>query len=276
MRHPQDVKSSHPWIEAAAFEATSQGEVLEAVLDKLHQGLKQRTQTGGKPLTVVFDVDSTIFDVKPRTLRILREWAITKEARAISPRLCEWALSLGSHQLAYTLRESAEGNGYPSDDPGAEAFLKALVPFWMKRFFSHEYVLTDVAMPGAVEFAWAVRDAGALPIYLTGRDEPGMGKGTRALLNHWGFPLDHGHGQLILKPYFGMDDSDFKDNALHEIRSHTEVVALFDNEPANFHVFEKNFPEAMLVFLHSNCSRKEAKAVKRIYKIHDFQRIFPR
>jgi hypothetical protein len=47
-------------------------------------------------------------------------------------------------------------------------------------------------------------------------------------------------------------------------------VALFDNEPANFHVFEKNFPEAWLVFFHSNCSAKEAKVVSRVYWVDSF------
>jgi hypothetical protein len=89
-------------------------------------------------------------------------------------------------------------------------------------------------------------------------------------LEHWGFPSDPRVSELLMKPSFGTDDAEFKDEALRELRIDGNAVALFDNEPANFHVFEKNFPEAWLVFYHSNCSTKEAKPVKRIYRIENF------
>ncbi|MGZ3705510.1 MAG: hypothetical protein ACXWP1_06015, partial [Bdellovibrionota bacterium] len=76
--------------------------------------------------------------------------------------------------------------------------------------------------------------------------------------------------QVIMKPNAGLDDSEFKDEALRELRIGGNAVALFDNEPANFHVFEKNFPEAFLVLFHSNCSQKEARTVKRLFRIDNF------
>jgi hypothetical protein len=82
--------------------------------------------------------------------------------------------------------------------------------------------------------------------------------------------MDPNHSRLLMKPNAGLDDSEFKDEALRQLRIEGNVVALFDNEPANFHVFEKNFPEAWLVFYYSNCSTKEARGVKRIYRIENF------
>lgn len=264
------VRSEHPWISAAKFEATSQREVLSAILEQVRRECRQRIKHGGKQVKVVFDLDSTVIDVKPRSLRIIKEFAGTKEALAIAPDLVEWALNLKAHQLSYTLRDSAEANGLTNAHPKAEEFIKALTKYWLPRFFSDAYLYMDHPTAGAQEFVRAVVDAGAVAVYLTGRDEPGMSRGTRSHLSHWGFPLSERHTRLLMKPNFGMDDAEYKDSALRDLRIRADAVALFDNEPANFHVFEKNFPEAKLVFLHSSCSLKEAKPVQRIYRIEDF------
>lgn len=266
----ESAKSQHPWIESSVFESHSQQAVLQGVLDSVRDACKARVKTGGKPVKVVFDLDSTIFDVKPRTLRILKEFALTPRAREISPALADWSLSLNAHRLLYTLEESAVANKVPSADGKAEAFLKEAFQYWLKRFFTHSFVTTDYATPGAVDFVNRVVDLGAVAVYLTGRDWPGMGRGTQTMLEYCGFPVDPRCTELIMKPNSGLDDAEFKDEALRELRTEGNAVALFDNEPANFHVFEKNFPEAWLVFFHSNCSSKEAKPVKRLYKIENF------
>ena len=264
------LRSEHPWIAATKFEPLEQKVVLQNVLAAIEEQNNKRIQHGGKPVAVVFDLDSTIFDVKPRTLRILKEFASTEEAKSISPVVAEWCHSLKAHRLLYTLQESAAANEFPKHEKNAEQFMKAAFKFWLARFFTHEYVLTDHPTAGALDFVRAVVDRGALAIYLTGRDTPGMGRGTKTMLEHWGFPTESHHTKLVMKPSFGMDDAEFKDEALRDLRMHTEAVALFDNEPANFHVFEKNFPEASLVFLHSNCSQKPAKSVNKIYRIENF------
>lgn len=266
----ESAKSNHPWIESAVFEAHSQQEVLGGVLKSVKEACAARQKTGGKPVTVVFDLDSTIFDVKPRTLRILKEFALTAQAREISPELAEWSLSLNAYRLLYTLEESAVANKVPAAGDKAEVFLKEAFRYWHKRFFTHSYVATDHATPGAVDFVNRVVDLGAVAVYLTGRDWPGMGKGTQTMLEYCGFPVDPRCTQLIMKPSYGLDDAEFKDEALRDLRTTGNAVALFDNEPANFHVFEKNFPEAWLVFYHSNCSSKPAKPVSRLYKIENF------
>ncbi len=266
----QSTKSRHPWIQNAAFEPLSQAQVLEGVLQKVKEANRHRIDRGGKPVKVVFDLDSTIFDVKPRSLRILKEFALSKEARSISTEMAEWSLTLPAFRLLYTLEESARENAAPAEEGVRQQYLQAAFRFWMKRFFTNEYLAIDQPTLGAVEYVNRIVDAGAIAVYLTGRDWPGMGKGTRSMLEQNGFPIHKSCSELFMKPNFQMDDAEYKDEALRDLRSTSDTVALFDNEPANFHVFEKNFPEAWLVLLHSNCSQKEAKPVKRIYKIDSF------
>jgi hypothetical protein len=266
----QSTKSQHPWIQNAKFEALSQAQVLEGVLQKVKEANSARINKGGLPIKVVFDLDSTIFDVKPRSLRILKEFALSKEARAISAEMAEWSLSLPAYRLLYTLEESAKENSAPADEKLRKQYLQAAFQFWLKRFFTNEYLAIDQPTLGAVEYVNRIVDAGAIAVYLTGRDWPGMGKGTRSMLEQNGFPMSERCSELFMKPNFQMDDAEYKDEALRDLRSTSHTIALFDNEPANFHVFEKNFPEAWLVLFHSNCSQKEAKPVKRIYKIDSF------
>jgi hypothetical protein len=203
-------------------------------------------------------------------LRILKEFALSRRAREISPAMADWSLGLSAHNLLYTLEESALANEVPGPEEQAKEFLKEAFHFWRKRFFTHSYLTVDRPNPGAVDYVNRVVDAGAVAVYLTGRDWPGMGRGTETMLAYCGFPTDPRCSQLIMKPNYGLDDSEFKDSALRELRADGEAVALFDNEPANFHVFEKNFPEALLVFYFSNCSTKEAKPVKKLYKVENF------
>jgi hypothetical protein len=266
----QSAKSSHPWIESSAFEPLSQPEILGGILGSVQEACRARVKSGGKPVKVVFDLDSTIFDVKPRSLRILKEFALTKEAREISPSLVDWSLSLDAYRLLYTLHESAAANSAPANEPRAEEYMREAFQFWRRRFFTHSFVMTDHPTPGAVDYVNRVVDAGAVAVYLTGRDWPGMGRGTRAMLEQSGFPVDPRVTELLMKPSNGLDDAEFKDEALRDLRQEGNAVALFDNEPANFHVFERNFPEAWLVFYHSNCSEKEARPVKRLYRVENF------
>lgn len=266
----QSAKSTHPWIEGARFETLSQTEVLEGVLKSVKEEVALRIKNGGKRVKVIFDLDSTIFDVKPRSLRILKEFAFTKEAREISPAIADWSVTLNSHSLLYTLEESARANGVQGSEEELKTYLKAAFRFWLARFFTHSYLGSDHPTPGAVDFVNRVVDLGADAVYLTGRDWPGMGRGTQTMLEYCGFPVDPRVTELIMKPNAGLDDSEFKDDALRELRASSNAVALFDNEPANFHVFEKNFPDAWLVFYHSNCSTKEARGVNRLYKIDNF------
>ncbi|MCO5142283.1 MAG: HAD family hydrolase [Oligoflexia bacterium] len=266
----ESLKSNHPWIDSTNFSSTPSEEVLRTVLDKVEIAVKNRIKNGGKEVKVVFDLDSTIFDVKPRTLRIIKEFGATKEAKDISTEIAEWSQQITSCSLLYTLEERARAKDTPGTEEEKRAYFSKAMSYWWKRFFSDAYLCNDRPSAGAVDYVHKVVDLGAKVIYLTGRDWPGMSKGTKSSLQNSGFPFHQEISELYMKPAAGQDDAEFKDEVLREIRVDSEVIALFDNEPANFHVFEKNFPEAMLVFIHTNCSSKPAKPVKLAHKISDF------
>lgn len=256
-------RSQHPWIQESRFSTQPGAQALIEILNEIGKLVSE----GHKP-TLVFDLDSTIFEVRTRTLRILKEFIRSNPGRC--ERLAAISLQLKPQDLLYTLEETIQPYGYDLLDPERVALRADLLAFWKERFFSSEYLLHDLPVPGSRSYVGAVWRGGAKIIYLTGRERAPMIRGTEAQLRHWGFPVSGPHVSLAMKPTKEMEDSDFKDAFLDELSQRSEVLALYDNEPANFAGFQKSFPSAKLFFRYSTCSAKPAPAVHGVIKIDDF------
>jgi hypothetical protein len=204
-------------------------------------------ERGALPI-VVFDLDSTLFSTGPRNLRILREFAASRgdlDAQ-VSARID----ALDPGEMGWNVADDLRRLGV------ADArLLSQLRSFWSRRFFTDEYVLEDAPVPGAAVYVRGCHDAGALIYYLTGRHETGMGRGTARALAQHGFPLGAERSILHLKSSFEIDDSEFKSEAVADIRSHGGVVvASFENEPGNANRLARAFPDALhfwLTTMHS-------------------------
>ena len=197
-----------------------------------------------RPPVVVFDLDATLFDNRQRTLEILMEYR--EEIAADDPDLADALLRLDVPEIDYLLTDTLKACGIYRAD-----LVKAISVFWHDRFFTDEYIACDVAMAGAPEYVRACYEAGAVLVYLTGRDIPGMLAGTVAKLRDDGFPIAVAGTELILKPDPNMSDEAFKRTALPTIDRVGEVVAFFDNEPANCNLAKAMFPEAIVVELET-------------------------
>jgi hypothetical protein len=142
--------------------------------------------------------------------------------------------------------------------------------YWMKTFFTSEYLKYDVPYQGAPEFAQTLHQLGADIVYLTGRDEPNMGEGTRKNLIRDGFPWEREKTHLLMKPYFEMSDLEYKKSAATFIRERGQLVASFENEPPNLAALYQIFPESMHVFVDTVCSDHHASPCDGIYRIAGF------
>ena len=114
-------------------------------------------------------------------------------------------------------------------------------------------------------------EAGAFVYYLSGRDEPGMGAGTRAALRQHGFPCGTGT-TLHLKPAFEMPDIEFKKEAFADIEHlGMTVVAVFENEPANANAFKERFPNATVFFIRTITSKNPAPLRPDVVPFNSFE-----
>lgn len=200
---------------------------------------------------VVFDLDHTLYDNRPRTLLILAEFAATLPAaqQDAAAKIRGLALKDVRYRLADTL--AAAGIADASLVAAAEAY-------WAPRFFSDAYAALDVPLPGAADFVRDLWRRGALVVYLTGRDAPRMFSGTSESLKKWGFPIGVRGSQLVLKPTQEEKDEAFKQASLDQVSALGAVVASFENEPGNLAAMAQRWPEALAVFLDTDFNPKGA------------------
>ena len=149
--------------------------------------LARLADTGG---SVVFDLDSTLLDNRPRQAQILRDFA----QQVGEP---SFAAVAASDFDGWDLRRALDHAGVPR--PVISARYGEARRFWQERFFTSAYCRHDQSIPGAVKFVNEVARAGRV-IYLTGRP-PAMRDGTLESLGRLGFPRPgDGETQLLLKP----------------------------------------------------------------------------
>jgi len=203
-----------------------------------------RDWEGERAPVVVFDLDATLFDNRPRTLEILME--LREDVAGEDPELADALLHLDVNKIEYLLTDTLKGCGIYRAD-----LVKTVTGYWHDRFFTDEYIACDLPLPGAPEYVRDVHEAGAVVVYLTGRDIPGMLVGTVAKLRDEGFPFAVAGTELILKPDEHMHDEAFKRGALPTLARLGEVVAFFDNEPANCNLCTRLFPDSVVVALET-------------------------
>jgi hypothetical protein len=230
--------SKHPVYPRLA--ATQQHELLQRIVTRsAHDPSGDR----GKPTPVVcFDLDGTLFDNRPRTAAILKELAETW--RTSHPDMAARLRSANPEQMAYLLTDTLERLAITDTARVAEA-----QTFWRDRFFGDDHLRYDVPVPGAVEFAKACYAKGATLVYLTGRDLPLMGLGTFKSLRDVGFPIGVPGTELVLKPDAAMPDEAFKRLEAPKLARVGEIIASFDNEPANCNTLLEQNPgcESILI-----------------------------
>jgi phosphoglycolate phosphatase-like HAD superfamily hydrolase len=210
--------------------------MLSGLIDTL------RTRRNGRSRVLIFDLDGTLMDNRPRVVGILHEMSLAW--RAHHPEASERLASADVDGMTYTLEDNLRLLGI--DDAG---LLEAGFAFWKERFFTDGYLHHDVAVPGAVDFARRCHDAGANLVYLTGRDLPNMAIGTFASLRDLGFPIGVVGTELVTKPSFDLPDEEFKNGVAAELARLGEVLAVFDNEPANCNILLDHYPSSASVLV---------------------------
>lgn len=256
-----EPKARKAWVEACEFHPLTNAEVLRQVE-------KETRETNLKP-TVLLDLDSTLYEVGPRTYQILKEWVASVESSAFA-KVREVVAQLKHEHVGYSMIDTFGALGLSHTDATIADAVKSAYQFWGKRFFTNEYLAHDQVYEGAAEFARKLHDAGAELIYLTGRDEPGMGKGTRDRLRQDGFPWEKERTHLLLKKNFHLDDLEHKAGAAEYVKQTGHLVASFENEPPNLVALSDIFPQSMHVFMDTVYSEKPAMPKKGLYRITAF------
>jgi hypothetical protein len=229
------------------------GNVLELVLE--------RAREMGSQAVVAFDLDSTLFDNRPRQARILREFGAERAVPALKGCLpTHWgsAFDMKGAMRQCGLTESEVQSLYPEARR-----------FWLERFFTSAYCVDDVPVLGAVEFVQALAKTGAQICYVTGRHEE-MRAGTLEAMRRCGLPLPNGNVRLILKPAPEQHDDDFKREAHRHLSDFGVLIAAFDNEPTHVNDYRLTFPDASIVHLATDHSGRPVALLEGISAVPNF------
>jgi predicted secreted acid phosphatase len=258
------------WISACHFHDMTESEVLHEVARRVTELKASAKGDQEKHPLVLFDLDSTLYEVGPRTFQILKEWLASSES-ARFPEVARALDRLEHAHVGYSIGDTLSAAGLDIESASIKDAIQAIKPFWASRFFTSAYLPYDHAYPGSADFAKKVYELGAEIVYLTGRDQPGMGDGTRQNLIRDGFPWEVERTHLLLKAAAHLPDLQHKVDAAEYIRRHGTLVASFENEPPNIAALYEVFPDAMHVFVDTVYSDHCAMPRQGLYRIKGFR-----
>lgn len=234
--------------------------LLASLIEKLPAW---QAQTGRVPL-MVFDLDATLFDNRPRTLEILMNYR--EEIAEQQPEVAEALGALTTERVHYLLSDTLRGCGITRANVVSD-----VTRYWHDRFFTDDHCQYDAPIEGSVEYVRACHEAGAAVIYMTGRDIAGMLLGTMSSLRDCGFPIAVAGVEVVLKPDATMPDEAFKRSALPTLERLGDVVAFFDNEPANCNLAKAMFPDATIVLLDTQKVPYAPELAEDVQVVTDFR-----
>lgn len=215
-----------------------------SILNLILKDVKKLLQAGQTP-HFVFDLDSTLFCVSPRTEQILREFADLEPVKARYPEASELLKNAYATPKDWGIRSILERSGIKENI----SFFNAIREHWIEKFFSSHHLHNDEPYKGALEFVKHVHDLGGIVKYLTGRDRETMEEGTILSLNAHGFPLI-GSNYLNMKPDKSHNDAEFKLRYFEQFTPEQHSITwFFENEPVIIDAVERSCPELNIVFV---------------------------
>jgi len=211
---------------------------------------------------LAFDLDSTLFDNRPRQAKIVRDFGKARGLSVLQACKPEYFIS------GWDLESALFRCGLSQEE--LKACLAQVRQFWQERFFTNAYCIEDVPIPGAKKYLDACLKTSAQLVFVTGRPED-MEEGTIACLKKHGMPTPGGRVHLLMKPLEQKDDDLFKRQAHSRIASLGELIAVFDNEPTHINDYAQQFPDAFVFWLDTGHSGRDVELRPGIVALSNFE-----
>lgn len=213
-------------------------------LVEISQFVTQEAKTSR--VAVIFDLDSTLFCVSPRTQEILRRLGHAPEFDAQFSEASEILRNIEVLPTDWGIRGALQRQKLIATDE----LIKTVRDYWRKHFFAGAFLDYDTIYPSANEYVRHLHELGAHILYLTGRGDTPMREGTRKELERWGFPFFE-DSKLYMKPSDVQTDEGFKAAALNQIAEHYDHIWFFENEPIIIQQVRDLVPKVRIVFVNS-------------------------
>lgn len=200
---------------------------------------------GRAPLALL-DVDLTLVDNAPRSRAIFTDWVASLRGHWSG---FEAAIArVGTLPIVFSAEANLRALGVTD-----EALLRDGLAHWWRAFFTARYALLDTPIPGSIEAALALREAGATLVYLTARPAS-LADATVTRLRELGLPVAVPGALLVTKDDAAEADRSFKERALGWLGTVGRPVIMVDNEPGHVNAMRAVFPDAHAVLLETRHS----------------------
>jgi hypothetical protein len=213
---------------------------------------------------VVFDLEGTLLDNRPRILQILQEFS--RETKYITPDAAQKLSTLTLPLIQYRLNDTLASVGIMD-----KVVVDNAAAFWAERFYNDEYLKYDQPTPGSVDFVRRLYSSGARIVYVSGRDAQRQLIGTVKALRQYGYPIGIQGTELIMKPTVTTQDAIFKQQITNYLRHFGTVVAAFDTEPANANVYRRAFPDATVAIYEAPRAPNPPPLLADVQRLVSFQ-----
>jgi hypothetical protein len=199
----------------------------------------------GVPVTVVFDLDNTVFDTRTRTLNAARAFDEARGTQHFA------GCDVGDMQVDG--RSTASKLGLPDD------VIEAFAAFWEDSFWTPAHLAHDVPIKDMVELVQRAQATGATVKFLTGRCA-NFHDDTMIALQNAGLAVDP--KDLVCKPDMSVRTAPFKEQHLKAWSSSSEL-GFFVTEGVRDLLHVKGFlPDVPLLRL--DCTFEDAQGLGQV------------
>ncbi len=194
----------------------------------------------------VFDLDSTLICVRGRTQAILRSAPDDPPLKQICAGQVDLFKTIEVHPTDYGLKQILIRKGIRL----SSSCFYNLSGYWTHCFFSGDFLKHDELYKGVCSYLSQLKKTNVDIMYLTGRSQKSMGKGTYKQLKGWSLPLKRKEF-LMMKQNNFTEDAVYKVNCLEKLSQRYKRIWFFENEPATMNLISQKLPEVQLVFVNS-------------------------
>jgi hypothetical protein len=199
----------------------------------------------GVPVTVVFDLDNTVFDTRHRTLHALQQFDVVNGTEHFKDATVS--------DMQVDGRLTATALGLQND------LIEAASTFWEISFWTPENLKYDVPIGDMVELVRRARDAGATVKFLTGR-VASFHEDTLLQLKKAG--IDTAGGDVVCKPDMHTRTAPFKELHLKAWSQASELGFFVTEGTRDLEHVQGFLPDVPLLRL--DCSFEDATRVRRL------------
>lgn len=213
---------------------------------------------------MIFDLDGTLVEHHYRIYHVFvelaRELDFPDDAKSL-------IFDSNPEHYSYHPGETLENLGL------SEELISKMLSSWLDYFLSNRFLQYDRPMKGAYYFVRNILSLGLRVVYLTGRDVPNMGEGTRSWLEKFNFLDRSGRTELKMKKDLSISNAESKRIACNELNSSGAAVLVIDNEPKELEFMLNVFPESIGVLMDSPNSGVPAQLPPETFIIRQFNEL---